>query len=92
LAAETNAAGSPARRRMPAISIERRQSVSPCSSIARRTRASGGELPQVVVEPSTGFAWSDAGIGAGMAVGLMLLALGAALATRHASRKALAGA
>jgi hypothetical protein len=57
-----------------------------------RLSPSDGELPQVVAEPSTGFDWSDAGIGAGMAVGLMLLALGAALATRHASRKSLAGA
>jgi hypothetical protein len=57
-----------------------------------RFTPSGGELPQVVAEPATGFDWSDAGIGAGMAVGLMLLALGAALATRHANRKTLAGA
>jgi hypothetical protein len=48
--------------------------------------------PQVVVAaPSTGFDWSDAGIGAGSALGLMLLALGAALATRHVGRKSLAG-
>jgi hypothetical protein len=57
-----------------------------------RFTPSGGELPQVVAAPSTGFDWSDAGIGAGLAFGLMLLALGAALATRHASKKALAGA
>jgi hypothetical protein len=57
-----------------------------------RFTPSGGELPQVVAEPSTGFDWSDAGIGAGMAFGLMLLALGALLATRHANKKALAGA
>jgi hypothetical protein len=57
-----------------------------------RFTPSGGELPQVVAEPSTGFNWSDAGIGAGVALGLMLLALGAVLATRHASKKALAGA
>jgi hypothetical protein len=48
--------------------------------------------PQVVAAPSSGFDWSDAGIGAGSAVGLMLLALGAALATRHSGRKELAGA
>jgi hypothetical protein len=49
--------------------------------------------PQVIVAaPSTGFDWSDAGIGAGSALGLMLLALGAALATRHVGRKSLAGA
>jgi hypothetical protein len=57
-----------------------------------RFTPSGGELPQVVAEPSTGFDWSDAGIGAGLALGLMLLALGAILATRHANKKALAGA
>jgi hypothetical protein len=57
-----------------------------------RFTPSGGELPQVVAAPSTGFDWSDAGIGAGTALGLMLLALGAALATRHANKKALAGA
>ena len=57
-----------------------------------RFTPSGGELPQVVAEPSTGFDWGDAGIGAGLAFGLMLLTLGAALATRHANRKALAGA
>jgi hypothetical protein len=56
-----------------------------------RFTPSGGELPQVVAEPSTGFDWSDAGIGAGTALGLMLLALGAALATRHVNRKSLAG-
>jgi hypothetical protein len=48
--------------------------------------------PQVIAAPSTGFDWSDAGIGAGSALGLMLLALGAALATRHSGRKQLAGA
>jgi hypothetical protein len=57
-----------------------------------RFTPSGGELPQVVAEPSTGFDWSDAGIGAGAVFGLMLLALGALLATRHANKKALAGA
>ena len=57
-----------------------------------RFTPSGGELPQVVAVPSTGFDWGDAGIGAGLAFGLMLLALGAALVTRHANRKALAGA
>jgi hypothetical protein len=57
-----------------------------------RFTPSGGELPQVVAAPSTGFDWGDAGIGAGTALGLMLLALGAALATRLANRKALAGA
>jgi hypothetical protein len=57
-----------------------------------RFTPSGGELPQVVAAPSTGFDWGDAGIGAATVFGLMLLALGAVLATRHANRKALAGA
>jgi hypothetical protein len=57
-----------------------------------RFTPSGGELPQVVAAPSTGFDWGDAGIGAATVFGLMLLALGAVLATRHATRKALAGA
>jgi hypothetical protein len=48
--------------------------------------------PVVVATPSSGFDWTDAGIGAGFAVGLMLLALGAALATRHLGRKTLARA
>jgi hypothetical protein len=58
-----------------------------------RITPSGGGLPLIVAaEPATGFDWGDAGIGAGVGVGLMLLALGAVLATRHASRKTLAGA
>jgi hypothetical protein len=48
--------------------------------------------PQIVAAPSEGFDWSDAGIGAGSALGIMLLALGAALATRSAGRKSLANA
>ena len=39
--------------------------------------------PQVV---SAGFDWSDGAIGAGLALGLVLLGWGAALATRHAGR------
>ena len=39
--------------------------------------------PQVV---SAGFDWKDAGIGAGLAFALVLLGLGAALASRHVGR------
>jgi hypothetical protein len=39
--------------------------------------------PQVV---SAGFDWKDAGIGAGLALALILLGLGAALASRHVGR------
>jgi len=39
--------------------------------------------PQVV---AAGFDWSDGAIGAGLALGLVLLGWGAALATRHAGR------
>jgi hypothetical protein len=39
--------------------------------------------PQVV---SAGFDWKDAGIGAGLALALVLLGLGAALASRHVGR------
>jgi hypothetical protein len=63
--------------------------VTPDDRADRFTPEAGN--PQVVASPSSGFDWSDAGIGAGTAVGLMLLALGAALATRHVGRKTLAG-
>lgn len=63
--------------------------VTPDDRADRFTPEAGN--PQVVASPSSGFDWSDAGIGAGMAVGLMLLALGAALATRRVGRKTLAG-
>ena len=39
--------------------------------------------PQVV---SAGFDWKDAGIGAGLALALVLLGIGAALASRHVGR------
>jgi hypothetical protein len=39
--------------------------------------------PQVV---SAGFDWKDAGIGAGLALALVLLGVGAALASRHVGR------
>ena len=49
-----------------------------------------GVVPvEAVREPST-FDWGDAGIGAGGALALLLLAGGAALATRHISRPAAA--
>ena len=44
----------------------------------------------VVPADSTGFDWSDAGIGAGGAFGLMLLGGGALLAARHSRRGRLA--
>jgi hypothetical protein len=44
---------------------------------------------EVVREPST-FDWGDAGIGAGSALALLLLAIGAALATRRVTRPAAA--
>ena len=40
--------------------------------------------PQLVASP--GFDWSDAGIGAGLALGLVLLGGGAFVATRHLGR------
>jgi hypothetical protein len=40
--------------------------------------------PQIVAAP--GFNWGDAGVGAGLALGLVLLAGGAALATRSSGR------
>ena len=40
--------------------------------------------PQLVASP--GFDWSDAGIGAGLALGLVLLGGGAFIATRHLGR------
>jgi hypothetical protein len=49
---------------------------------ARTKPRSIGE-PQVV---SAGFDWKDAGIGAGLALALVLLGGGAALASRHAGR------
>ena len=46
-------------------------------------------LPRSIGEPqavAVGFDWKDAGIGAGLAIGLVLLGWGAALATRHLGR------
>ena len=45
--------------------------------------------PRTISEPqvvSAGFDWKDAGIGAGLALALVLLGLGAALASRHVGR------
>jgi hypothetical protein len=47
-------------------------------------------LPRSIGEPqavAAGFDWKDAGIGAGLALALVLLGGGAALATRHAGRE-----
>jgi hypothetical protein len=49
--------------------------------VRTQPRSIGG--PQVV---ASGFDWSDGAIGAGLALGLVLLGWGAALATRHAGR------
>lgn len=49
--------------------------------VRTQPRSIGG--PQVV---AAGFDWDDAAIGAGLALGLVLLGWGAALATRHAGR------
>lgn len=49
-----------------------------------RTQPRSVGQPEIVAAP--GFDWSDAGIGAGLALGLMLLGVGAALATRHLGR------
>jgi hypothetical protein len=42
-----------------------------------------GVEPVQVASKADGFDWSDAGVGAGLAFGLMLLAAGATLGTRH---------
>jgi hypothetical protein len=67
--------------------------VRPDDRAARFSPAAGDvqQAPSLVGQPSGSFNWSDAGIGAGMAVALMLLVLGASLLTRHTGRKALAG-
>lgn len=49
------------------------------------------DLPQPVsVAASSGFDWSDAGIGAGSAFGLMLLGVGVLFAGRHSRKSRLA--
>ena len=47
-----------------------------------------GVQPVQIASKADGFDWSDAGIGAGLAFGLMLLAAGAMVGTRHVSRPA----
>jgi hypothetical protein len=42
-----------------------------------------GVEPVQIASKADGFDWSDAGIGAGLAFGLMLLAAGATLGTRQ---------
>ena len=77
-------------RQSPGVPLsEQSPSVLPDDRAVRVTEPGN---PQLVAVPATGFDWSDAGIGAGTAVGVLLLALGAALATRHVGRKSLAGA
>jgi hypothetical protein len=68
--------------------------VRPDDRAVRFTPAPSGlvQAPQLVAQPSNGFDWGDAGVGAGVLLGLMLLGLGAGLITRHGGRKALAGA
>jgi hypothetical protein len=47
-----------------------------------------GIQPVQIASKGDGFDWSDAGIGAGLAFGLMLLAAGAMIGTRHIGRPA----
>lgn len=55
----------------------------------RRTLPSDyGVQPVQISSKADGFDWNDAGIGAGLAFGLMLLLAGATLGTRHISRPA----
>ncbi|HEX2506156.1 MAG TPA: hypothetical protein VHK22_08130 [Gaiellaceae bacterium] len=75
-------------RQSPGVPASEQAPARPDDRSVRFTPEAGN--PEVVVV-STGFDWSDAGIGAGIAVGLMLLALGAAVATRHTGQKGLAG-
>jgi hypothetical protein len=78
-------------RQSPGVPVsEQNPSVAADDRADRVTPEAGN--PQVVAAPAVGFDWSDAGIGAGAAVGALLLALGAALAAGRVGRKALAGA
>jgi hypothetical protein len=53
------------------------------NDLIEKVRVAPSEVstPQIVASP--GFDWSDAGIGAGLALGLVLLGAGAVRATRH---------
>lgn len=62
--------------------------------VLRRNPGAGQRVsqPTVTVRSTDGFNWGDAGIGAGAALGLMLLGLGAGRMTRNAARGATVGA
>jgi hypothetical protein len=86
------------------VSIERRRFVRPPTPARpalgpprnyglTNTRSRPGlyqPVDRVVSDDSSGFDWADAGIGAGSALGLMLLGGGALLAARHNRRGRLA--
>ncbi len=77
----------------PGVPVDQQISIVRPDDRAARFSPGGREQPQVVAAPSTGFSWGDAGIGAGTAAGLVLLVVGAGLASRRLGRgKALAGA
>ena len=64
-----------------------------CSALPRATPSDKIEFvrtqPRSIGEPqvvAAGFDWKDAGIGAGLALALVLLGVGAALASRHVGR------
>jgi hypothetical protein len=71
------------------VGIEAGAPVLPDDRAVRFTPEAGN--PDVVAS-SGSFDWSDAAIGGGSTLALMLLALGAAYATRNGARKSLAGA
>jgi hypothetical protein len=53
------------------------------------TLAPGGGTTEVVVQPSSNFNWSDAGVGAGVAAGTIIVLLGSTLiVTRRPGRLA----
>lgn len=54
----------------------------------RALPADYGVQPVQIASRGDGFDWNDAGIGAGLAFGLLLLLAGATLGTRHISRPA----
>jgi hypothetical protein len=71
----------------PEAGNPRNVQVLPDDRADRVTPKAGDPRVINITAPSSGFDWSDAGIGAGAAVGLVLLAFGAALATRRSGRK-----